>query len=64
MGRMAKMNTVGETFKVDAGTTIRLPCHIDNLHGMVGNKKSCPVFHIRRFMMLNFYYNCESSLPL
>merc|ERR1712072_27832 len=32
MGRMAKMNTVGETFKVDAGTTIRLPCHIDNLH--------------------------------
>ena len=33
MGRMAKMNTVGETFKVDAGTTIRLPCHIDNLHG-------------------------------
>ena len=33
MGRMAKMKTVGETFKVDAGTTIRLPCQIDNLHG-------------------------------
>ena len=33
MGRMAKMNTTGETFTVDAGTTIRLPCHIDDLHG-------------------------------
>ena len=33
MGLLAKMNTVGETFTVDAGTTIRLPCHIDNLHG-------------------------------
>ena len=33
MGKMAKMNTNGETFKVDAGTTIRMPCNIQNLPG-------------------------------
>ena len=33
MGKLAKMNTNGETFKVDAGTTIRMPCHIENLPG-------------------------------
>ena len=33
MGKMAKMNTNGETFKVDAGTTIRMPCNIEHLPG-------------------------------
>ena len=44
MGRMVKMSTNGETFKFDAGTTIRIPCHIENLPGERG--KVSRVFNI------------------